>query len=84
MTRSLMTQLNIIFVGILQKFGTYYNLERHFNWNLPFQKFSKLYLYLDLKFSDNRMEIPAKARFLVSAVGIFVCYFYFGILQERM
>lgn len=30
------------------------------------------------------MEIPQKAKFAISAVGIFVCYFYFGILQERM
>jgi hypothetical protein len=30
------------------------------------------------------MELPQKARFAVSAIGIFVCYFYFGILQERM
>ena len=28
--------------------------------------------------------MDSRAKFVLCAVGIFVCYFYFGILQERM
>lgn len=33
---------------------------------------------------EQEVSSPPKWRFFVSAIGIFVCYFYFGILQERI
>lgn len=35
-------------------------------------------------FFQTGMEIGQKGKFAVCAIGIFVCYFYYGILQERM
>ena len=31
-----------------------------------------------------QMELGSKPKFALCAVGIFVCYFYYGIIQERM
>ena len=39
---------------------------------------------LFVSFCVFKMEIPSKGRFLISTIGIFVCYFYFAILQERI
>ena len=41
-------------------------------------------LSLQSQTGEMGFQLGPNAKFAVCAVGIFVCFFYFGILQEKM